>query len=61
LILQNISAILKKGGSDLIKVFKVNIFLVNPEDFAPMNQVYETFFSKPFPVRSSRDSLGSLY
>ena len=30
---------------------KVNIFLVEPADFAPMNEVYTTFFEGVKPVR----------
>lgn len=34
-------------------VNKVNIFLVEPDDFAPMNEVYETFFTGTKPVSCS--------
>lgn len=34
-------------------VNKVNIFLVEPEDFGPMNEVYETFFEGTKPVSSN--------
>ncbi|KAJ8113607.1 hypothetical protein OPT61_g4292 [Boeremia exigua] len=51
-ILQNLSAVLESGGSSLDLVNKVNIFLVEPSDFAPMNEVYESFFEGTKPART---------
>jgi 2-iminobutanoate/2-iminopropanoate deaminase len=50
-ILRNLSAVLEAGGSSLALVNKVNIFLVEPTDFAPMNEVYSAFFEGVKPVR----------
>ena len=50
-ILRNLSAVLEAGGSSLALVNKVNIFLVEPTDFEPMNEVYNTFFEGVKPVR----------
>lgn len=50
-ILRNLSAVLEAGGSSLTLVNKVNIFLVEPTDFEPMNEVYNTFFEGVKPVR----------
>lgn len=44
------SAVLESAGSSLDLVNKVNIFLVEPSDFTPMNEVYVTFFKDPKPV-----------
>ncbi|OSS55033.1 hypothetical protein B5807_01699 [Epicoccum nigrum] len=51
-ILRNLSAVLEAGGSSLALVNKVNIFLVEPTDFAPMNEVYSTFFEGVKPART---------
>ncbi|OAL49784.1 endoribonuclease L-PSP [Pyrenochaeta sp. DS3sAY3a] len=51
-ILQNLSAVLESAGSSLALVNKVNIFLVEPEDFGPMNEVYEAFFEGTKPART---------
>jgi hypothetical protein len=40
-------------------VNKVNIFLVEPSDFTPMNEIYETFFKHPKPVCGPRPFLKS--
>lgn len=49
-ILRNLSAVLTQAGSNLALVNKVNIFLVDPDDFNSMNKVYTTFFEDPKPV-----------
>ena len=40
----NVAAILRAAGSDMAKVVKVNVFLVDMADFAGMNAVYEKHF-----------------
>ena len=50
--LTNMKNILLEAGSDMSKVIKVTIFLKNIEDFASVNEVYATYFNKPYPARS---------
>ncbi len=50
--LENVKAVLAAAGSGLDKVVKVNVFLVDMEDFGAMNEVYATFFTPPYPARS---------
>ena len=50
---ENIRAILEAAGSSLDDVMKCNVYLRDIKDFAAMNQVYETFFSAPFPARTT--------
>lgn len=52
-ILENVSAILKSSGSSIENVIKTTVFIKNMNDFAEMNAVYETYFIKPFPARST--------
>ncbi len=52
-VLNNLSNILESAGSNMSKVVKTTVFLKNMEDFTDMNNIYETFFSKPFPARST--------
>ncbi len=51
--LENIRAILQAAGSSLDHVVKCNVYLRDINDFAAMNEVYETFFSKPYPARTT--------
>ncbi|OJD36618.1 l-psp endoribonuclease family protein [Diplodia corticola] len=47
----NIIAILQEAGSDISRVFKVNVFLDDMANFGEMNGVYEKFFAHK-PARS---------
>ncbi len=48
----NLKAVLEAAGTSLDKVVKATIFLADIKDFQAVNEVYSTFFSKPFPARS---------
>ncbi len=50
--LRNVKAILEAAGSGMDKVVKCTVFLADINDFAAVNEVYASFFSKPFPARS---------
>jgi 2-iminobutanoate/2-iminopropanoate deaminase len=50
---ENIGAILDAAGSSLDDVTKCNVYLRDINDFAAMNEVYKTFFSAPFPARTT--------
>ena len=50
---ENIRAVLEAAGSSLDEVVKCNVYLRDMNDFAAMNEVYETFFSAPFPARTT--------
>jgi 2-iminobutanoate/2-iminopropanoate deaminase len=44
---------LEKAGTSMANVLKVQVSLVDPEaNWEPMNEVYNTFFPEPRPVRS---------
>jgi 2-iminobutanoate/2-iminopropanoate deaminase len=46
-------AILEAAGSSLDKVLRCNVYLRDINDFAAMNEVYATYFSAPFPARTT--------
>ena len=52
-VFENLRAILQAAGSSLEHVLKCNVYLRDINDFAAMNEVYETYFSKPFPARTT--------
>ena len=51
--LNNIAAILKEGGMTMDNVVKTTVFLTDMDNFAAMNEVYNQFFSEPYPARSA--------
>ncbi len=46
-------AIVEAAGATLADVVKVNVYLTDLGNFAAMNEVYRTFFSEPFPARTT--------
>lgn len=52
-VLSNIRMILEEAGSSLDLVVKTNVYLDQIEDFAAMNSVYATFFTKGPPARTT--------
>ncbi|MCL4338583.1 RidA family protein [Patescibacteria group bacterium] len=53
LALENIKNILSSAGSGMENVLKTTVYLKSMDDFASMNEVYATFFSKPYPARAT--------
>jgi 2-iminobutanoate/2-iminopropanoate deaminase len=52
-VFENLRAILEAAGSSLEQVVKCNVYLRDINDFAAMNEVYATFFTAPFPARTT--------
>jgi 2-iminobutanoate/2-iminopropanoate deaminase len=51
-VLENMKAIVEAAGSQMSKVVKVTIYIVDMQQFATVNQIYGTYFSSPFPARA---------
>ena len=52
-VLANLQAVLAAAGSDLQKVVKTTVFLVDMQDFPAMNEVYAQTFGEHKPARST--------
>ncbi len=52
-VFENLRAILQAAGASLDHVVKCNVYLRDIDDFAAMNEVYATYFSAPFPARTT--------
>lgn len=51
--LENIKAILDEVGYGMERIMKTTVYLKNMDDFTAMNQVYETYFTDPYPARAA--------
>jgi 2-iminobutanoate/2-iminopropanoate deaminase len=51
--LRNLKAVLEQAGTSLEQVVKTTIFLMNMEDFATINKIFQQFSDKIPPVRST--------
>ena len=54
--LANVKTIVEAAGASMADVVKVNAYLRSMDDFAVFNEVYKTFFSEPFPARTTVQS-----
>ena len=52
-VFKNMQAILEAGGSDLSKVLRCGVFLVDLRDFEKMNAVYAEVFGDHRPARTT--------
>ncbi|HXI82836.1 MAG TPA: RidA family protein [Verrucomicrobiae bacterium] len=52
-VLENIRGLLQSQGLDFRNVVKSTVFLSDMNNFAAMNEVYATFFTKEPPARST--------
>lgn len=52
-VMDNLGAILKAYGFDHSHIVKTTIFIRNMGDFARINAVYGSFFTKDFPARET--------
>lgn len=52
-VLDNIRAVLQGAGADLSNVVKSTVFLTDFTEFAAMNEVYASYFTEPYPARST--------
>ena len=50
---ENMKAILEAAGSSLDKVVKCNVYLKDINDFAAMNEIYASYFTAPYPARTT--------
>ncbi len=51
--LENLRAVLEKGGSSMGSVIKTTVFITDMNDFNLMNKIYGTFFSENHPARAT--------
>lgn len=57
--LDNLGAVLDAAGLSFDDVVKCTVYLSDLADYAEMNAVYETYFSAPYPARTTLGA-GSL-
>ena len=52
-VMENIKALLDAGGADFSNVVRTTVFMVDLGEFAAMNEIYASYFSAPYPTRST--------
>jgi 2-iminobutanoate/2-iminopropanoate deaminase len=56
-VLENLKAVLAAAGCDLSDVVKTTVFLKDMNDFAAMNQVYDSYFAPEGVVAPARSTV----
>jgi len=51
-VLDNLISVLEAAGSNISKVIKTTVYIKDMNDFLKINNVYEKYFSNPYPARS---------
>ncbi len=51
--MENIKALLAAAGADFDKVARTTVFMVDLGEFAAMNEIYASYFTAPYPARST--------
>lgn len=59
-VLKELEAELKKAGSSMEKVLKVNVYLADLADYKAMNEVYQGRFGSKPPVRTTVATYGGV-
>ena len=52
-VISNIENICKEAGASLDDIVKLNIYLIDLENFDTLNKIMEERFSEPFPARAT--------
>ena len=52
-VLENIKGLLAAAGTDFDHVVRTTVFMVDLGEFAAMNEIYASYFSAPYPARST--------
>jgi enamine deaminase RidA (YjgF/YER057c/UK114 family) len=53
LTMDNLKRTVEAAGGTMEDVTQVLVYLPNKEDFSGMNEVYRTYFNKPYPNRAT--------
>ena len=52
-VMENIKALLAAAGADFSNIARTTVFMVDLGEFAQMNEVYASYFTPPYPARST--------
>jgi 2-iminobutanoate/2-iminopropanoate deaminase len=51
--LESLDAVCRAAGTQLTEAARIGIYLTDMDLFTEVNEVYSTYFSEPFPVRTT--------
>ncbi|QGU31836.1 RidA family protein [Thermochromatium tepidum] len=51
-VFDNLRAVAQAAGGDLTEIVKLNVFLIDLDDFTLVNQIMAEYFQEPYPARA---------
>ena len=52
-VMENIKGLLAAAGADFNHIVRTTVFMVDLGEFAAMNEIYSSYFTAPYPARST--------
>ena len=52
-VFKNLSAVCEAAGGSINDMVKVNIFMIDLDNFAQVNEIMSKYFSQPYPARAA--------
>lgn len=52
-VFRNLTAVAEASGGNLSNIVKLTIYLIDLQQFVLVNEIMKTFFSEPYPARST--------
>ena len=52
-VMENIKGLLAAAGADFHHIVRTTVFMVDLAEFAAMNEIYSSYFTAPYPARST--------
>ena len=52
-VFKNLTAVCQEAGGDLSNIVKLNIFLIDLNNFAVLNEIMSSYFDQPYPARAA--------
>jgi 2-iminobutanoate/2-iminopropanoate deaminase len=52
-VMENIKGLLAAAGADFNQIVRTTVFMVDLGEFSAMNEVYASYFTAPYPARST--------
>lgn len=56
--MENVRLLLEAAGSGMDRVLKTTVYLVDIQEFSRMNALYKTYFTEPYPARTTIQAAG---
>ncbi len=57
-VFQNLQAVVEAAGGTMSQLIKLNIFVIDLDNFATLNEIMAQYFDQPYPARAAVEVAG---